>query len=73
MDSMTTHVYKSGTGRTEFARVLIEMDAKKGKDSIELQYIDCMQQVRGTKIVKVEYDWKPKVCSYCHVFGHDFE
>ncbi|PWA98459.1 DnaJ domain-containing protein [Artemisia annua] len=58
--------------RTEYARVLIEMDAKKEfKESVELQYRDRNQQVKGSKIVKVEYDWMPSVCSYCNVFGHE--
>ncbi|GKE11366.1 RNA-directed DNA polymerase, eukaryota, reverse transcriptase zinc-binding domain protein [Tanacetum coccineum] len=74
MDSMTTYVCKSGMGRTEFDRVLVEIEAIKGlKDEIELQYIDKNQVVKGTKNVKVEYDWKPPVCSHCNVFGHSFE
>ncbi|GJT23296.1 RNA-directed DNA polymerase, eukaryota, reverse transcriptase zinc-binding domain protein [Tanacetum coccineum] len=74
MDSMTTYVCKSGMGRTKFARVLVEIEAIKGlKDEIELQYRDKNQVVKGTKKVKVEYDWKPLVCSHCNVFGHSFE
>ncbi|GKA42965.1 zinc knuckle CX2CX4HX4C containing protein, partial [Tanacetum coccineum] len=30
MDNMTAYVCKNGTGRTEFARVLMEMEASKG-------------------------------------------
>ncbi|GJS30413.1 RNA-directed DNA polymerase, eukaryota, reverse transcriptase zinc-binding domain protein [Tanacetum coccineum] len=74
IDSMTTYVCKSGMGRTEFARVLVEIEAIKGlKDEIELQYRDKNQVVKRTKKVKVEYDWKPPVCSYFNVFGHSFE
>ncbi|GJY79591.1 hypothetical protein Tco_0485392 [Tanacetum coccineum] len=41
MDSMTYYVYKSRLGRTKYARVLVEIKAKKGlKEEIELQYRD---------------------------------
>ncbi|GJW80065.1 RNA-directed DNA polymerase, eukaryota, reverse transcriptase zinc-binding domain protein [Tanacetum coccineum] len=29
--------------------------------------------VTGKKTVKVEYDWKPHMCSYCTMFGHGVE
>lgn len=49
------------------------MDAKKEfKDNVELQYRDKNQNVKGTKVVRVEYDWKPSVCTHCHVFGHGY-
>ncbi|PWA52731.1 zinc knuckle CX2CX4HX4C [Artemisia annua] len=66
MDTMTTHMCQFGVGRSNYARVLIEIEAIK-------QYVDKNQNVKGTKEVKVEYDWKPDVCSHCHVFGHCFE
>ncbi|GKE81034.1 RNA-directed DNA polymerase, eukaryota, reverse transcriptase zinc-binding domain protein, partial [Tanacetum coccineum] len=72
MDSMIAYVCKNGVGRTEFARVLVEVDANKGfKEAIELQYRDKQHKVKGTKTVKVVYDWKPFICSHCVVFGHD--
>lgn len=74
MDSMTAYVCKNGVGRTEFARVLVEIEANKGfKEVIELQYIDRNNQVKGTKNVKVNYEWKPPLCSHCQVFGHEFK
>ncbi|GKC84283.1 hypothetical protein Tco_1140000 [Tanacetum coccineum] len=40
MDNMTSYVCKNGVGRTEFARVLMEIKAKKGfKNEIVIQYI----------------------------------
>ncbi|GKE67060.1 hypothetical protein Tco_1521221, partial [Tanacetum coccineum] len=58
--------------RTEFARVLVEVDADKGfKEAIELQYGDKQHKVNGTKTVKVVYDWKLSICSHYVVFGHD--
>ncbi|GJU84121.1 RNA-directed DNA polymerase, eukaryota, reverse transcriptase zinc-binding domain protein [Tanacetum coccineum] len=72
MDSMEAYVCKNGVGRTEFARVLVEVDADKGfKEAIELQYGDKQHKVKGTKTVKVVYDWKLSICSHCVVFGHD--
>ncbi|GKC14605.1 RNA-directed DNA polymerase, eukaryota, reverse transcriptase zinc-binding domain protein, partial [Tanacetum coccineum] len=73
MDSMTSYVCRSGLGRTEYARVLVEIEAKKGlKEEIELQYRDKDQVVKGTKKIKVEYDWQPPVCSHCNVFGYNY-
>ncbi|GKD12437.1 RNA-directed DNA polymerase, eukaryota, reverse transcriptase zinc-binding domain protein [Tanacetum coccineum] len=72
MDSMIAYVCKNGVGRTEFVRVLVEVDADKGfKEAIELQYRDKQHKVKGTKTVRVVYDWKPSICSHCVVFGHD--
>ncbi|GJY93450.1 AP2-like ethylene-responsive transcription factor [Tanacetum coccineum] len=57
MDTMTSYVCKSGMGRTECARVLVEIEAKKGfKNEVVIQYRDKEKNVKGTKKVKVEYD-----------------
>ncbi|GJU03987.1 RNA-directed DNA polymerase, eukaryota, reverse transcriptase zinc-binding domain protein [Tanacetum coccineum] len=72
MDSMTAYVCKNDDGITEYTRVLVEIEASKGfKEKIELQYRDKNMSVKGSKTVKVTYDWKPPVCSHCLVFGHD--
>ncbi|GKD90980.1 RNA-directed DNA polymerase, eukaryota, reverse transcriptase zinc-binding domain protein, partial [Tanacetum coccineum] len=72
MDSMTAYVCKNEVGRTEYARVLVEIEASKGfKETVELQYRDKNMNVRGSKTVKVNYDWKPPICAHCLVFGHD--
>ncbi|GKB94843.1 RNA-directed DNA polymerase, eukaryota, reverse transcriptase zinc-binding domain protein [Tanacetum coccineum] len=72
IDSMTAYVCKNGVGITEYARVLVEIEASKGfKEKIELQYRDKNMSVKGSKTVKVTYDWKHPVCSHCLVFGHD--
>ncbi|GKG23149.1 hypothetical protein Tco_0388452, partial [Tanacetum coccineum] len=71
---MTTCVCRSGMGRTEFATVLVEIEAVEGlKEEIELQYRDKNQNVKGIKKVKVDNDWKPPVCNHCNVFGHSFD
>ncbi|GJU59397.1 RNA-directed DNA polymerase, eukaryota, reverse transcriptase zinc-binding domain protein [Tanacetum coccineum] len=53
MDNMSANVCKYGVGRIEYARILVEMDAKKEfKENVELQYRDKNQNVKGTKVVK---------------------
>ncbi|GJS40876.1 RNA-directed DNA polymerase, eukaryota, reverse transcriptase zinc-binding domain protein [Tanacetum coccineum] len=72
MDDMTASVCHNGTGRSAFARVLVEIDAANGfKDTIEIQYKDKNNNVIRTKFVKVEFSWKPVSCSHCKVFGHN--
>ncbi|GJX81716.1 RNA-directed DNA polymerase, eukaryota, reverse transcriptase zinc-binding domain protein [Tanacetum coccineum] len=74
MDNTTAHMCQYGSRRSDFARVLIEIDAKKEmKDVIKIQYTDKERKVRGTKEVKIGYDWKPLMCSYCKVFGHNHD
>ncbi|GKA55521.1 RNA-directed DNA polymerase, eukaryota, reverse transcriptase zinc-binding domain protein [Tanacetum coccineum] len=74
MDDMTARMCKHGVGSTEFARVLVEFEAKKGlKDAIKIEYTDKEDHVKGTKEVKVKYDWRPEVCTFCSVFGHCYE
>ncbi|GKC58901.1 RNA-directed DNA polymerase, eukaryota, reverse transcriptase zinc-binding domain protein [Tanacetum coccineum] len=74
MDTMTANMCHNGMGRLEFARVLVEACAdKEFKNQIEVQYRDKDNNVKGTKVVKVTYDWKPVVCTHCKVFGHDFK
>ncbi|GKB40165.1 RNA-directed DNA polymerase, eukaryota, reverse transcriptase zinc-binding domain protein, partial [Tanacetum coccineum] len=72
MDDMTANMCHNGTGRSAFARVLVEMDATNGfKDTIEIQYKNKNNNVIRTKFVKVEFSWKPIICSHCKVFGHN--
>ncbi|GJV74870.1 hypothetical protein Tco_1506454 [Tanacetum coccineum] len=73
MDNMTTSMCYNGTGRAAYARVIVEIDAKKGfKDSIEVQYRDKNDCVIRYKFTKVKCSWKPAICSLCCVFGHSF-
>ncbi|GJZ97390.1 RNA-directed DNA polymerase, eukaryota, reverse transcriptase zinc-binding domain protein [Tanacetum coccineum] len=49
------------------------VDVKKGfKENIEIQYRDRDNNKKGSKHVKVEYAWKPDICTHCHVFGHNY-
>ncbi|GKA91848.1 ty3-gypsy retrotransposon protein [Tanacetum coccineum] len=71
MDNVTTQICKDGKGRAEYARVLAELDVNKGiKDEIDVQYRSKDNVIKGTKKVKVEYVWKPVICSHCKVFRH---
>ncbi|GJU87422.1 RNA-directed DNA polymerase, eukaryota, reverse transcriptase zinc-binding domain protein [Tanacetum coccineum] len=68
MDAMTTSMCNQGIGRLGYARVLVEVNANKGlEDYIDVMYRNGEQFV---KKVRVEYDWKPPMCSHCIVFGH---
>ena len=71
MDSVTAHMCQFGVGRADYARVLVEVEAgKQMKSEIKIEYTDMNKCLKGTKVVKVEYDWKPDCCSHCKVFGH---
>ncbi|GJU94227.1 RNA-directed DNA polymerase, eukaryota, reverse transcriptase zinc-binding domain protein [Tanacetum coccineum] len=71
MDEVTANMRHNGTGRSAYARVLVEIEASKGfKDIIEIQYKDKNNSMIKTKFVKVEYSWRPISCSHCNVFGH---
>ncbi|PWA65133.1 RNA-directed DNA polymerase, eukaryota, Reverse transcriptase zinc-binding domain protein [Artemisia annua] len=73
MDSMTASMCYRGVGNLDYARVLVEFDAEKEiKQEIEVQYRDKENRVKGSKKIKVLYDWKPTRCTECKVFGHDF-
>nr|GEW01899.1 hypothetical protein [Tanacetum cinerariifolium] len=71
MDNVIASMCKVGVGRIGFARVLVEVDAKKALPSeIEVVYKNSLKEVICKKSVIVCYDWKPPVCSTCCVFGH---
>nr|GFB33155.1 hypothetical protein [Tanacetum cinerariifolium] len=62
----------NGVGRIRYARVLIEVPAKKGlPDKIDIVYKNDAKEIIGQKTVKVIYDWAPCVCSKCEVFVHN--
>ncbi|GJX66899.1 RNA-directed DNA polymerase, eukaryota, reverse transcriptase zinc-binding domain protein [Tanacetum coccineum] len=72
MDKITAAMCHNGSGRAGFARILVEMEARKGiQDQIEIVYKDALNYTKTTKFVKVEYNWKPTLCVHCGVFGHN--
>lgn len=73
MDQATANMCKMGIGKISYARVLVEIEASKElKNTVKIEYIDKDKNVKGSKEVKVEYEWKPERCNHCMVFGHDF-
>ena len=42
-------------------------------DKIEVVYKDDSNNIKKRKTVKVDYPWKPLVCSHCDVFGHSMQ
>ncbi|GKD47918.1 RNA-directed DNA polymerase, eukaryota, reverse transcriptase zinc-binding domain protein [Tanacetum coccineum] len=71
MDVMTTMMCNQGAERIGFAKLRVEINAtKECKDSIEIQYVDAQRVKMKTKIVQVEYQWKPVRCNHCKVYGH---
>ncbi|PWA47965.1 hypothetical protein CTI12_AA494240 [Artemisia annua] len=74
MDEMTARMCQQGVGRTDYARVLVELEANKVmKSDIKIEYTDKDGKVKCLKMVNVMYDWKPELCSHCYVFGHSYE
>ncbi|GKA96494.1 RNA-directed DNA polymerase, eukaryota, reverse transcriptase zinc-binding domain protein [Tanacetum coccineum] len=72
MDARTASMCKLDVGRIGYARVLVEVPAKKGlPDKIDIVYQNVAKEITGQKTVKVMYDWALCVCSECGVFGHN--
>ncbi|GKC45461.1 RNA-directed DNA polymerase, eukaryota, reverse transcriptase zinc-binding domain protein [Tanacetum coccineum] len=68
MDNIIAQVCQTGRGRADFARVLVEFDVTKGfKKEICIQYMSKENIVKGTKVVNVEYQWRPEIYSHCMV------
>ncbi|PWA39662.1 ATPase, F1/V1/A1 complex, alpha/beta subunit, Zinc knuckle CX2CX4HX4C [Artemisia annua] len=57
-------------GRASFARVLVEVDA--ASDLVENIKV-CYEKLGRSMNLKVEYAWKPPLCTHCRVFGHEFK
>lgn len=52
--------------RMQFARVLVEMDVNHGFPDM----ISFTSEDEELINIKVEYDWKPQVCTKCKLLGH---
>ncbi|PWA45870.1 hypothetical protein CTI12_AA512370 [Artemisia annua] len=71
MDNVTDTMCRNGVGRVGFARVLVEISAKKElPKQIEVVYRNNLKEEKGRKVIEVVYDWQPPRCSECCVFGH---
>ncbi|GKE05064.1 RNA-directed DNA polymerase, eukaryota, reverse transcriptase zinc-binding domain protein [Tanacetum coccineum] len=63
MDVMTANMCQYGRGRLGYARVWVEVDARKQfKDGIDVQYGDSSGNTLRRKKSRIEYLWKPSVC-----------
>ncbi|GJY57634.1 RNA-directed DNA polymerase, eukaryota, reverse transcriptase zinc-binding domain protein [Tanacetum coccineum] len=70
IDRITTSMCEKSYGRASFARVLIEVEARKGLvDNVEVSY----KSLGKSMVLRVEYPWKPPLCSHCKVFGHGYD
>nr|GEV14880.1 hypothetical protein [Tanacetum cinerariifolium] len=70
IDEVTTRMCVTGVGRIRFARVLIEIDAKKEvKDIIEIIYKGKNVTEGTKKFMDVEYAWKPSICVHYNFLG----
>ncbi|GKD95947.1 RNA-directed DNA polymerase, eukaryota, reverse transcriptase zinc-binding domain protein [Tanacetum coccineum] len=57
---------KYGIGRTDYARVLVEIEAKKDLgNKIKIKYIGKNENVKGIKEIDI--------CHHCSVFGHSMD
>ncbi|PWA34548.1 hypothetical protein CTI12_AA618000 [Artemisia annua] len=74
MDQVTASMCQMGIGKISYARVLVNVEAvKELKSAIKIEYVDKGKNVKGSKEVQVEYEWKPKRCSHCMVFWHNVD
>ncbi|XP_071733503.1 uncharacterized protein [Rutidosis leptorrhynchoides] len=56
MDTVTANMCQKGNGRAGYARVMLELDAKKGcVDEVDIHYYDAEQKTKVVKKVQVEY------------------
>ncbi|GKB14492.1 trichome birefringence-like protein 3 [Tanacetum coccineum] len=71
LDTFTSSVCGDTWGRMGYARELIEVSADKELKQEVVMGVP-LEDGTGHKIerMKVEYEWKPPVCTDCHIFGH---
>ncbi|GJY52437.1 zinc knuckle CX2CX4HX4C containing protein [Tanacetum coccineum] len=74
MDNVTAEMCKMGVGRVRYARVLVEVSAKKVlPQEFKIVYRDKGNEEICRKVIHVKYDRKPTRCSECCVFGHNVD
>nr|GEW39763.1 ATPase, F1/V1/A1 complex, alpha/beta subunit, zinc knuckle CX2CX4HX4C [Tanacetum cinerariifolium] len=70
MNRITTSMCEKSYGGARFARVLTEVEAELGLvDVIKVFYKSLGKFMK----LRVEYPWKPPLCSHCKVFGHGYD
>ncbi|GJX26113.1 cytokinin dehydrogenase 3-like protein [Tanacetum coccineum] len=74
LDSYTSDMCMQSWGRSSYARVMIKLqDDVELKDNIVVTMLKTTREGHYTCNVRVEYEWKPLMCSSCKVFGHIHE
>ncbi|PWA45058.1 zinc knuckle CX2CX4HX4C [Artemisia annua] len=72
LNHVPTTVSENGMGRLGYARIFVEISAQKELvDYIDVLYKSKNEDKQFVKKVKVEYDWRPPLCTTCKVFGHN--
>ncbi|PWA99292.1 zinc knuckle CX2CX4HX4C [Artemisia annua] len=70
LTGITTSMCEKAYRRASFARVLIEVNAAAELvDKVEV----CYEKLGRSMNLKVEYAWKPPLCTHCKVFGHEYK
>ncbi|XP_024964646.1 uncharacterized protein LOC112504921, partial [Cynara cardunculus var. scolymus] len=71
MDSWTANMCKYAAGKSAFARVLLEVPVRNNWiDEVKVRIPDPDTLSTTLYSLRVEYEWKPPVCTHCHIFGH---
>ncbi|GKC94938.1 RNA-directed DNA polymerase, eukaryota, reverse transcriptase zinc-binding domain protein [Tanacetum coccineum] len=74
MDADTAGMCHLGVARHGYARVMVEVNAKKQLPiKIDVAYKNRKNEIIGNKMVQVIYNWKPPSCKDCRVFGHNHD
>ncbi|KAF5771864.1 putative transcription factor interactor and regulator CCHC(Zn) family [Helianthus annuus] len=72
LDNYTADMCIDNWGRSSFARAMVEISADKElKDHIVVAVPKLVEEGYVLEEVKVEYEWRPKRCPTCCLFGHD--
>ncbi|KAI3682220.1 hypothetical protein L2E82_50083 [Cichorium intybus] len=72
MDSYTANMCKYAAGKSVYAHVLLEIPTKSSwVDKVIIRIPDPDTLEFYTHTLRIEYEWKPPICSHCMVFGHE--
>nr|GEU37628.1 hypothetical protein [Tanacetum cinerariifolium] len=70
-DSYTNSMCLESWGRSNYARILIEIDVCNDFGDNLVMAVPNLEGTGYTKeIIRVEHEWKPPRCSTCFIFGH---
>ena len=71
MDKMTRERCLKKSGKLDFARCLVEVDAvDELPNSLEISYPPLGNRPARVGKLEVKYQWKPPLCTHCKTFGH---